>query len=99
MSLVKKLHEDGKTIIIVTHDMDVVMNYAQKVIVLNDSKLIEITTPEELFNADDIEKFSLEIPAFYKFKKNLMKLGFKKDLTKVNDFDSLIETIVEVKHE
>src|SRR5574344_1864372 len=81
MGLIKKLHESGKTIILVTHDMDVVMKYASKVIVLNDSKLIKITTPERLFNEPNVEQYSLEIPTLYKFKNLLKKYGFKPDIS------------------
>lgn len=97
MDLIKKLNVGGKTVILVTHDMDVVMNYAKKVVVLNDAKLIKITTPEKLFNEEDIESYSLEIPTLYKFKKALKKYGFKKDLSLINDYDALIKAIVEEK--
>lgn len=97
MDLIKKLNVGGKTIILVTHDMDVVMNYAKKVVVLNDAKLIKITIPEKLFNEEDIESYSLEIPTLYKFKKALKKYGFKKDLSLINDYDALIKAIVEEK--
>lgn len=93
MTLVKKIHKSGKTVIVVTHDMDVVMNYATKVIVLNDSKLVKITTPKELFNSEDVDKYSLEIPILYKLKKLLIDKHYKKDLSNVNDFDSLIEVL------
>ena len=94
MNLIKKLNNEGKTIILVTHDMDVVMNYAKKVVVLNDAKLIKVTTPDKLFNDKDIENYSLEIPTLYKFKKALEKNGFNKNLSSINDFDSLIDEIV-----
>lgn len=97
MDLIKKLNVGGKTVILVTHDMDVVMNYAKKVVVLNDAKLIKITTPERLFNEEDIESYSLEIPTLYKFKKALKKYGLKKDLSLINDYDALIKAIVEEK--
>lgn len=95
MNVIKKVHEKGKTIILVTHDMDVVMNYAKKVIVLNDSRLVKVTTPKELFDSDDIENYSLEIPTLYKFKKMLIKKGYKKDLTNVYDFDLLVKVLCE----
>ena len=97
MDLIKKLNVGGKTVILVTHDMDVVMNYAKKVVVLNDAKLIKITIPEKLFNEEDIESYSLEIPTLYKFKKALKKYGLKKDLSLINDYDALIKAIVEEK--
>jgi energy-coupling factor transport system ATP-binding protein len=98
MNLIKELHENGTTIILVTHDMDVVMNYASKVVVLNDAKLMKVTTPDALFNEPDVEKYSLEIPTLYKFKRILANEGFKKDLKSVNDLDSLIDAITEGKN-
>lgn len=99
MNLVKKIHNEGKTIILVTHDMDVVMNYANKVFVLNDSKLIDETTPVELFNTNDLSKLSLEIPTFYKVKNLLKNKGFAGNLEKIDTFDQLINLIYEVKHD
>lgn len=99
MNLVKKIHNEGKTIILVTHDMDVVMNYANKVFVLNDSKLIDETTPVELFNTNDLSKLSLEIPTFYKVKNLLKNNGFAGNLEKIDTFDQLIDLIYEVKHD
>jgi len=97
MNLVKELNKNGQTIILVTHDMDVVMKYATKVVVLNDSKLIKVTTPSSLFNEPDVEKYSLEIPTLYKFKKLLKENGYQKDLADINDFDSLMSTLLENK--
>ena len=92
IKIIEDINMSGVTVIIVTHDMDLV-THAKKVAILNDSKLLKITTPEELFNEDDIEKYSLEIPTLYKFKNLLKKYGYTKDLSKVNDFDSLIEVL------
>ena len=98
MNLVKKLHEQGKTIIIVTHDMDLVLNFAKTVIVLHDAKLIEITTPQKLFNSKDLSKYSLEIPTLYKFINLLKNGGFAGNLNDIYSYDELIERIKEVKH-
>ena len=98
MNLVKRLHEQGKTIIIVTHDMDLVLNFAKTVIVLHDAKLIEITTPQKLFNSKDLSKYSLEIPTLYKFINLLKNGGFAGNLNDIYSYDELIERIKEVKH-
>ncbi len=95
IELIKEIHSTGKTVILVTHDMDVVMECATKVVVLNDAKLVKICTPEELFNGSDFESFALEIPSFYKFKKLLIQKGYKKDISSINDFDSLIKVLGE----
>lgn len=98
MELIKKYHESGdKTIIVVTHDMDIVLNYAKKVIVLSDSKLIETLTPSELFNTHDLTNYSLEIPTIYKFKNLLKSKGFAGFLDDKNDFSSIIDEITRVK--
>ena len=98
MALVKKFHDSGKTIIIVTHDMDLVLNFAKTVIVLNDAKLIEVTTPQKLFNSPNLEKYSLEIPTLYKFINLLKEKGFAGNLNDIYSFDELIERIKEVKN-
>ena len=99
MNLIKDIHKEGKTIILVTHDMDVVMDYVDKIFVLNDGKLLEETTPDILFNKENILDYSLEIPTFYKFKNLLKKYGFCKDLSKINDFNELIDIICEGKND
>ena len=98
MTLVKKFHDSGKTIIIVTHDMDLVLNFAKTVIVLNDAKLVEVTTPQKLFNSTNLEKYSLEIPTLYKFINLLKEKGFAGNLNDIYCFDELIERIKEVKN-
>ena len=98
MTLVKKFHDSGKTIIIVTHDMDLVLNFAKTVIVLNDAKLVEVTTPQKLFNSTNLEKYSLEIPTLYKFINLLKGKGFAGNLNDIYSFDELIERIKEVKN-
>ena len=98
MALVKKFHDSGKTIIIVTHDMDLVLNFAKTVIVLNDAKLVEVTTPQKLFNSANLEKYSLEIPTLYKFINLLREKGFAGNLNDIYSFDELIERIKEVKN-
>ena len=60
MELFKKLNEMGKTIILVTHNMDHVLEYSDRVLVFKEASLCYDGTPIELFN--DIEKVkSLEI--------------------------------------
>lgn len=102
LNLIKKIHESGKTVIVVTHDMDLVMNYAQKVVVLKDSKYIGMKTPKELFNSKDLTDYSLEIPTFYKFKKLLKNNELFKDdksLENIDDLDSLTDYLLSFKKE
>jgi len=53
MELFYKIHKDThKTIIMITHDMNLVYKYASRVIVLNDSKITYDGNKEELFKSN-----------------------------------------------
>jgi energy-coupling factor transporter ATP-binding protein EcfA2 len=63
MSLVKQLNTSGATIIIVTHAMWVVCEYAHRVIVMKDGHLVEDGTVREVFrNEDALTEMSLQAP-------------------------------------
>ena len=96
LELIAAYHKTGKTVIVVTHDMDIVLEYSQKVIVLNNGKLIDILSPNELFKKENLEELSLEMPNLIKFKNQLKYWGFAGFLENINDFDSLVEAIVKV---
>lgn len=49
MNLLKKLHQEGHTIVIITHDMRIVADYAERAIVMNDGKVIYDGSIRELF--------------------------------------------------
>lgn len=56
MELFKKIHEDtGKTIILITHDMNLVYQYANRVVVMKDAKITYDGDKVSLFK-DDIYK-------------------------------------------
>ncbi|MBQ8178372.1 MAG: energy-coupling factor transporter ATPase [Clostridia bacterium] len=65
-----------KTVIMISHNMDEIAEYCNRVIVLNDSKLLYDTTPRELFS--DKEKLSLtglEVPHAVRVKNLLEARG------------------------
>lgn len=41
MELIKKLNEEGKTILMISHDMDMIAEYAQRVILLNNGQVLK----------------------------------------------------------
>lgn len=92
MELFKQLHDNGTTVIIVTHDMNIVLEYANKVIVMEDGEIKEMTTPLQLFNQEN-DRYSLETPLLYKFVKALTDRGMKLDISSIKDIDSLAMAI------
>ncbi len=75
--LLKELNEEGITIIISTHEVDLVPNYAKKVFVMVDGLLVAEGTPKEIFAQPEIlDKANLEVPIVTELFQNLEKEGF-----------------------
>ena len=92
MSLAKKLHDEGKTMIFVTHDMDLVMKYADRAIVMDDGRIVFDDTPAVLFS-ENRENFSIEIPLIYRYIGELNKKGYKIDIKNIKSVDDLVLAI------
>lgn len=50
LNLIRSLKEDGRTIIIVTHDMDFAKNVSDKIAFVCDGKILENGSPEQIFS-------------------------------------------------
>jgi branched-chain amino acid transport system ATP-binding protein len=53
-SLIKAIKEKGITVLLVEHDMKVVMNISDEILVLNNGQIIAEGTPEEIQNNDRV---------------------------------------------
>ena len=92
MSLVQQMHKDGKTIIIVTHDMELVMKYCNLVFALKDGQLAYQGPVSKLF--DNINETSaIEIPPLYELAQKLKAKGAPIDIENIKDIDDLISQI------
>ncbi|MBY5034075.1 energy-coupling factor transporter ATPase [Streptococcus gallolyticus] len=77
MSIFKHLHEQGMTIVLVTHLMDDVANFADYVYVMEKGKKILSGQPSEVFQqVDFLESIQLGVPKITKFAANLERRGF-----------------------
>jgi cobalt/nickel transport system ATP-binding protein len=75
--LLRELNDEGITIIISTHEVDLVPNYAQKVFVLVDGLLIAEGTPKEIFAKPEIlEQANLKVPIVTDLFQQLENEGF-----------------------
>ena len=92
MSLVEKMHKDGKTIIMVTHDMELVMRYCDIVFVLKDGKLAYEGSKEQLFNTIDSSS-AIEIPHIYQLAQKLKERGAPIKIEEIKNIDDLINQI------
>ena len=75
--LLKQLNDEGITIIISTHEVDLVPDYADKIFVLVDGLLIGEGTPKEIFSQPEIlEKANLKVPIVTDLFQQLEAEGF-----------------------
>lgn len=97
MNLFKEILASGTTIILVSHDMDIVSEYADEVIVMENGKVAKQCTPEELFGVS-LSEYSLDNPHTYKFAEELRKKGFNIPTTSLKNVDELAKAIKENIH-
>ena len=75
--LLRELNDEGITIIISTHEVDLVPNYAEKVFVLVDGLLIAEGTPKEIFAKPEIlQQANLKVPIVTDLFQQLEGEGF-----------------------
>ena len=96
MDLFEDIHRKGTTIILVTHDMNLVLRYCDRVLVLEDGKLVADDKPSAFFQ-QDMDRYSLETPALYRFLQGLEAKGLKLEQDGITDVDSLAEAIVKAR--
>ncbi|MGD9605428.1 MAG: ATP-binding cassette domain-containing protein [Bacilli bacterium] len=75
LEFLQKLHDDlHKTIILITHDMEVVSKYVKRVIVLNQGHIIYDGNKKELFAKDDLmATYNLDYPNTVSILRSLEK--------------------------
>ena len=74
MLLIEKLHNNGKTIVVITHDMELLFRFCDHAIVLKEGKVAYDGSPDDLF-LENGEELSIETPQVYQFIEVLRKNG------------------------
>ncbi len=92
--IVKELHKEGKTIIVITHDMDFVYDYFEKTIIMADKKIRYIGDTKQAFKQDEILKLA-KVDKPY-IQRLISELGLSDTVSNESD---LIEYLREVDNE
>lgn len=93
MDLFKKINQSGKTIIIVTHDMNHVLQYCDEVVVMNQGQIEKHDTVTNVFqDSDYLNKLGIDLPIITHFILNLNQKGFHID-TSINNINALVDAI------
>ena len=93
MTLFKKLHQDGIAIVLVTHLMDDVAEFADQVYVMEKGKLVKSGKPSLVFqNVEFMENIQLGVPKITRFAQRLADRGvsFKQMPITIEEFKEFI---------
>ena len=72
MTMFNNIHEEThKSIVLITHDMDIVAEYAKRVVVLKDGKIVFDGKKEDLFALPSLEEYHIDYPSSIKIIKTI----------------------------
>lgn len=97
MSLFKLVHEKGTRIFIVTHDMDLVLEYCDYVVVMQNGQIERLETPIELFSSIKEGDFNLELPSVFKLANALIDRGLPLNIQEIYSIETLVKEIKRVR--
>lgn len=69
--VVENLTKEGITIIMAEHKVEKVAEYSDRVLLLNDSQLVDFDTPEKVFSRSDLADYGVAAPAATRIAKSL----------------------------
>ena len=93
LQLFKKVNQEGKTVILVSHDMNQVLEYCDDVVVMNHGHVEKHVTVNELFKETDyLTSLSIDLPIITSFILKLNENGFHLDPS-IKDINVLIQEI------
>jgi energy-coupling factor transport system ATP-binding protein len=85
LGCVRKLHDEmGITVILVSHSMEDVAEYVDRIMVMNDGVLVYDDTPKNVFkHSKDLEAMGLAAPQVTYIMKDLREAGFDVDTSAI----------------
>ncbi|MCO7180838.1 energy-coupling factor ABC transporter ATP-binding protein [Lactococcus formosensis] len=97
MELFSHLHQEGQTVVLVTHNMDDVAEYADKVYLLEKGRVISSGTPQDVFqDVDFLMQHELGVPKTTEFAVKLEQRGIIFDRLPIKR-QELIQMLKEAK--
>ena len=95
MQLFARLNQQGVTIILVTHNMDHVLEYCDQVVVMNEGQIEKNCAVRELFNDSQyLKTLNIEMPMISKFIYDINNCGYAIDGA-IKSTDELVKALKE----
>ena len=91
MDMVRTLHEIGKTIIIVTHDMELIAEYAKRLIVMKSGKMLLDGSTRNVFSQPKmLQESSIKPPQITSLGQALSKYSVPPDILTVEEMETIL---------
>ncbi|MBU7045365.1 MAG: energy-coupling factor ABC transporter ATP-binding protein [Theionarchaea archaeon] len=76
-NVLKQLHKEGMSIILVEHDTEYVAEHARTVVVVNNGEIVKTGSPHEVFSqVEELKALGIQVPDVAEFTYELYKRGF-----------------------
>lgn len=100
LNMIRDLHKKMKfTIILVSHSMDDVADYAERIIVMNHGEVFLDGTPKEVFShKQELEEIGLAVPTVTEIMHQVKELGYPVDES-VTTLSDAAEALVNLYHD
>jgi len=94
MQILTELNEQGRTIIFITHDMELAAKYAKRIVVMQEGKVSIDGTPRRVFTQTEaLKAMWLYPPQVTRLAQSLQEYGFPPDILTVDEFIAFLENI------
>ena len=98
LSIIGDVHSNGKTIIMISHNMEEIAANCNRVAVMDNGELAGVFTPDELFCSDQlVKRLSLELPCYAAVASALRAKGYDVSAKNENDLEKSILKLWESK--
>ncbi len=75
MDLMRELHAEGRTIVMITHDMNIVAEFAERMVVMAQGEIVADGAPRDVFMLDDaLEAADLRAPQAFRIARQRPRL-------------------------
>ena len=97
LTILNNLNKDGMSIVISSHDIEMVNGLAEKIFVLYEGEILAIGDKHEIFsNKELLKKAHLKAPVTTEILYQLKEKGFNIDTTKIN-INEVVDEIIKIK--
>ena len=97
LTILNNLNKDGMSIVISSHDIEMVNGFAEKIFVLYEGEILAVGDRHEIFsNKELLKKAHLKAPVTTEILYQLKEKGFNIDTTKIN-INEVVDEIIKIK--